>query len=47
MWAMIAVSIAMAVWCALLVMMHVRTEKKRAIEHQSVTLGEKEKELTA
>ncbi|PVH93768.1 pantothenate transporter-like protein [Periconia macrospinosa] len=32
MWAMIAVSIAMAIWTALLVWMHVRTEKRREVE---------------
>lgn len=32
MYAMIAVSIAMAIWTALLVWMHVRTEKKREID---------------
>jgi ACS family pantothenate transporter-like MFS transporter len=32
MWAMIAVSIAMAAWTAFLVFMHVRTERRRSIE---------------
>jgi ACS family pantothenate transporter-like MFS transporter len=44
MWAMIAVSIAMAIWTALLVWMHVRTEKRR--ETATVTaVAEKEQDF--
>lgn len=42
MWAMIAVSIAMAIWTALLVWMHVRTEKRRAVETAATAAVEKE-----
>jgi MFS transporter, ACS family, pantothenate transporter len=42
MWAMIAVSIAMAIWTALLVWMQVRTEKKRDIGGTATPLAEKE-----
>jgi ACS family pantothenate transporter-like MFS transporter len=45
MWAMVAVSIAMAVWTALLVFMHVRTEKRREVEHTSTALAEKQDDL--
>lgn len=41
MWAMIAVSIAMAIWTALLVWMHTRTEKRREVGH-TTTFAEKE-----
>lgn len=42
---MIAVSIAMAIWTALLVFMHVRTEKRRVIEDTSTALAEKQHSL--
>lgn len=42
MWAMIAVSIAMAVWTSLLVWMQVRTEKRREIEGAGVAMPGKE-----
>jgi ACS family pantothenate transporter-like MFS transporter len=46
MWAMIAVSIAMAIWTALLVWMHVRTEKRREMQGTTTTaLAEKERGL--
>ncbi|PSN67125.1 pantothenate transporter-like protein [Corynespora cassiicola Philippines] len=45
MWAMIAVSIAMAIWTALLVWMHVRTEKRRDAEAVASAAVEKEQEL--
>lgn len=41
---MIAVSIAMAIWTALLVWMHVRTEKRREIEAIETTVGGKQHE---
>lgn len=39
---MIAVSIAMAIWTALLVWMHVRTEKRREAENSATAVAEKE-----
>jgi ACS family pantothenate transporter-like MFS transporter len=45
MYAMIAVSIGMALWTALLVWMQVRTEKKRAIEGGVTSLEAKESGL--
>jgi len=45
MWAMIAVSIAMGVWTALIVWMQVRTEKRRTIDNeQTVVLGKTQSE---
>lgn len=41
MWAMIAVSIAMAIWTALLVWMHVRTENRRPMEEAVTEYAEK------
>ncbi|KAF2177686.1 pantothenate transporter-like protein [Zopfia rhizophila CBS 207.26] len=45
MWAMIAVSIAMAIWTALLVWMQVRTEKRREVESAAVAVAEKEQNI--
>ncbi|KAF2713667.1 MFS general substrate transporter [Pleomassaria siparia CBS 279.74] len=42
MWAMIAVSIAMAIWCTLIVRMQVRTEEQREIEGAVAANVEKE-----
>ncbi|KAF2107544.1 pantothenate transporter-like protein [Lophiotrema nucula] len=42
MFAMIAVSIAMAVWTALLVWMHVRTEKRRDADYTVTAIADKE-----
>jgi ACS family pantothenate transporter-like MFS transporter len=44
MWAMIAVSIAMAIWTALLVWMQVRTEKRRELATTHTTVVGKEQE---
>lgn len=41
MWAMIAVSIAMGIWTALLVWKHVHTEKRRQIEAVNTTAAGK------
>ena len=47
MWAMIAVSIAMAIWVALLSWQQVRTEKRREAEAAGISVTEKEQDLTA
>jgi ACS family pantothenate transporter-like MFS transporter len=47
MWAMIAVSIAMAIWVALLSWQQVRTEKRREAEAAGISVTEKEQVLTA
>lgn len=45
MWAMIAVSIAMVIWTALLVWMHVRTEKRREATFSATYVAGKEETL--
>ncbi|KAF2796504.1 pantothenate transporter-like protein [Melanomma pulvis-pyrius CBS 109.77] len=45
MWAMISVSIAMAIWCTLLLWQQVRTEKRREVESAAIAVVEKEQDL--
>jgi ACS family pantothenate transporter-like MFS transporter len=45
MYAMIAVSIGMAIWTALLVWMHVRTEKRRGIDNGATQFHSKDQDL--
>lgn len=45
MYAMIAVSIAMAIWTALLVWMHIRTEKRREANQGITHIATKEQDL--
>jgi ACS family pantothenate transporter-like MFS transporter len=46
MWAMIAVSIAMAIWVALLSWQQVRTEKRRDTEAAGISVAQKEEDLS-
>jgi ACS family pantothenate transporter-like MFS transporter len=46
MWAMIAVSIAMAIWVALLSWQQVRTEKRRDTEAVGISVAQKEEDLS-
>lgn len=46
MWAMIAVSIAMAIWVALLSWQQARTEKRREAEAAGISVAEKEQDIS-
>jgi hypothetical protein len=46
MWAMIAVSIAMAIWVALLSWQQARTEKRRDKEAAGISVAHKEQDLS-